>query len=432
MSGALAVRSEAALLYALTCNSRAFHDVADLLTADCFSVGLHRRAWETIRGMVLSGDTVDGVTVIEALEAQRKGDGADFLGLITNTVGHASAALSYAKAIRESWQRREAIGIAQRLIDGCRGDDGEALNAAIGELLNLTSAKRECEFTGDQVMQMAAREVFEAFENGGRLPGITTGLQSLDSLLGGWHKSDLSIIGARPAMGKTALMVGLAEAAAATGITVGVFSAEQPGVQIGMRRLSLAANVGAAAMRSGNVEEHQWPRITEGVQKARTRHMRIYDRSALPLDELIAVARKWKHSYGIGAIFIDYAQRISVPGADRITEVSQVARGLKNLARDLDIPVIALAQVKAAVETRPNKRPNAGDLANSDELTREADQVLMLYRDEVYAMKENRPTRNGVAEILIEKNRHGPTGFVELAFLADTMRFADLAREEEF
>lgn len=163
--------------------------------------------------------------------------------------------------------------------------------------------------------------------------------------------------------------------------------------------------------------------MTTAMREAKDRPMWIYDRSAVTLDELIGIARKWKHNHGIRALFIDYAQRITVKGVGRVDEVSQVARGLKNLARDLNIPVIVLAQVVKGVESRDNKRPHAGDLANSDELTREADQILMLYRDEVYNDKS--PDR-GTAELLIEKNRHGPIGFKRFAFLPEIMAFRDL------
>lgn len=187
------------------------------------------------------------------------------------------------------------------------------------------------------------------------------------------------------------------------------------------------SSVAASRLRSGQLEDEDWGRLQSSMGQAIARDMWIYDRSAVTLDELVGIARKWKHTHGIGCLFIDYAQRITVPRADRITEVSQVARGMKNLARDLQIPVISLAQVVKGVDQRVgDKRPTAGDLANSDELTREADQILMLYRDEVY----NRETQDrGIAEILIEKNRHGPTGFKKVAFLSETMRFADLGRE---
>lgn len=227
-------------------------------------------------------------------------------------------------------------------------------------------------------------------------------------------------------MGKTAFLGGLTEAAANDNRRPGVISAEQPAVQMALRRLSMVSSVPASSLRSGQFEDEDWTKLQAGMSKALGRDMWIYDRSAVTLDELVGIARKWKHTHDIGILFIDYAQRIKVPGCrDRIQEVSDVAIGLKNLARDLNIPVVALAQVKAAVETRPDKRPNAGDLANSDELTREADQILMLYRDEAYNLESQ---HKGIAEILIEKNRHGPTGFKKVAFLQETMRFADLGR----
>ncbi len=217
------------------------------------------------------------------------------------------------------------------------------------------------------------------------------------------------------------------ESATASGKRVGIVSAEQPATQIGLRRASLASRVSATAMRSGKVEDEDWQKLAAGIGKALDRLMWIYDRSAVTLDELIGIARKWKHAHGIEILFVDYAQRITVPRADRITEVSLVARCLKNLARDLEIPVIALAQVVKGVDTRTDKRPAAGDLANSDELTREADQILMLYRDEVYNRESKAP---GMAEVLIEKNRHGPTGYKTFRFVGTTMAFEDLGHHD--
>lgn len=228
----------------------------------------------------------------------------------------------------------------------------------------------------------------------------------------------------------TAFIGGLVEAAAEAGFKPGFFSAEQPAVQMALRRVSLLSRVAASKLRNGSFDDEDWPMLSAGVQKANQRDLMIYDRSAITLDELVGVSRKWVHSHGVKIIFIDYAQRITVPGADRIQEVASIARGLKNLARDLEVPVVALAQVVKGVDSRTgDKRPNAGDLANSDELTREADQILMLYRDEVY--NPDSPDR-GLAEILIEKNRHGPTGFKKVRFEAETMAFQSLALERDF
>ncbi len=413
--------AEEAVLAGVMANNAAFHDVAPLVAADHFTSPFRRRLWSAIRDRVLAGEDADAVTLAEVLPD----DVGEIFDLAANAITGRTTP-TYAAIVRENWRRREAAGIAQRLLSGAREAEEGAVDAAIAALMALNGTVTEHEFTGKQALAMAYEQAQAAFESGGRLPGITTGLMEMDDILGGWHDSDLTIIGGRPAMGKTAFLLGLAEAAAGSEMPTGLISAEQPTVQIGVRRMALASGVGASVIRSGQFEDEDWARLGIGLGKAKDRPMWIYDRSAVTLDELVGVARKWRHTYGIRVLFVDYAQRITVPGADRITEVSQVARGLKNLARDLQIPVVALAQVKASVDTRPDKRPTAGDLANSDELTREADQILMLYRDEAY--NRDSPDK-GIAEVLIEKNRHGPTGFKRLAFIPETMRFADLTRE---
>lgn len=414
--------AEEAVLGALLTWNDSFHDASAHLSADHFTSTFRQRLWTTIRDRLLAGDSADEITVAESLP-----DEAQEVFRIAGESFTRATLPDYIAAVRNNWRRREAAQIAARLAASARsGEDG--VDDAIGALLALNATVTEHEFTGRQAMMMAWAQAEEAFKNGGKLPGVTTGLRELDDILGGWHKSDLTLIGARPAMGKTALMVNLAEASSGSGVPTGIISGEQPVDQIGIRRLSLAGSVGASLIRAGKIEDEGWSRMGVGLPGRRDRPMWIYDRSAVTLDELIAVARKWKHMHNIGILFIDYAQRITVPGADRITEVSVIARGLKNLARDLQIPVVSLAQVKAAVETRQDRRPNAGDLANSDELTREADQILMLYRDDVY--NQNSAER-GIAEILIEKNRHGPTGFKKFRFAEETMQFADLYRGPE-
>ena len=415
--------AEEAVLGGILLRNENFHEAAKWLTGDHFTNPFRRNLWASLRERILAGEPADAVTVSELMPEQ----GADVIDLAASC-STSRTVDAYVRIVRENWRRREAATIASRLLAAARsGDDG--VDEAIGSLLALNATVTDHEFTGKQAMQMAWEIAEEAYHNDGRLPGITTGLKALDDILGGFHDSDLSLFGARPAMGKTALLVNFAEAASSgdAAVPVGLVSAEQPVNQIGIRRLALASKVGAAAIRAGRIHDEEWSKLSTGIKARRDAPMWIYDRSALTLDELVAIARKWKHQHGIRALYIDYAQRITVPGADRITEVATIARGLKNLARDLKVPVIALAQVKAAVDTRPDKRPNAGDLANSDELTREADQIVMLYRDAAY--DHNSPDK-GTAELLIEKNRHGPTGFKRVAFREETMQFADLAHDD--
>lgn len=414
--------AEEAVLMGIMARNSALHDVITLLAADHFTSPFRQRLWTVMRDAILAGEPADVVTLIDAMPA----DEAQLMELASLSITGNSVQV-YAEIVRENWRMREAAGIGQRLLMGARSRDAEAVDEAIAALMSLNVEASEHEFTGRQILNMAYQITEAAFRNGGVLPGITTGLHELDEILGGWHNSDLTIVGGRPAMGKTAFMLGLAEAAAASGKRVGIVSAEQPATQIGLRRASLASRVSATAMRSGKVEDEDWQKLAVGIGKALDRLMWIYDRSAVTLDELIGIARKWKHAHGIEILFVDYAQRITVPRVDRITEVSLVARGLKNLARDLEIPVIALAQVVKGVDTRTDKRPASGDLANSDELTREADQILMLYRDEVYNRES---AARGMAEVLIEKNRHGPTGYKTFRFVGTTMAFEDLGHHD--
>lgn len=412
--------AEEAVLGGILLRNENFHEAAKWLTEAHFTTAARQRVWASIKARILEGEAADTVTIAELLP-----NDAQEVFALTEACSSARTVPVYVNIVRENWRRREAATIAARLMAAARsGDDG--VDEAIGSLLALNATVTDHEFTGKQALQMAWTIAEEAYHNGGKLPGITTGLSALNDILGGFHDSDLTLIGARPAMGKTALLVNMAEAAATDGVPVGMISAEQPVNQIGIRRLALASNVGAAAIRAGKIQGEQWSRLSAGVSSRRDAPIWIYDRSALTLDELVAIARKWKHQHGIRALYIDYAQRITVPGADRITEVSAIARGLKNLARDLKLPVVSLAQVKAEVDKRDDKRPNAGDLANSDELTREADQIVMLYRDAAY---NHNSEDKGTAELLIEKNRHGPTGFKRVAFREETMQFADLAHE---
>lgn len=410
--------AEEAVLAGVMARNEAFHEASSLVAAEHFTSPFRQELWGAIRDAILGGEPADAVTLMEAMP----GDATAILELAGNAItGHTVQV--YAEIVRENWRMREAAGIGQRLLMGAKAREAEAINEAITALMSLNAEVTDHEFTGKQILSMAFEITREAFNSGGKLPGITTGLRELDEILGGWHDSDLTIIGGRPAMGKTAFMLGLAEAAAAADYRVGIFSAEQPAAQLGIRRAALASRVSATSIRSGQIHEEEWSRLTAGIKETRDRPVWVYDRSAITLDELVGVGRKWRHVHGVQVLFVDYAQRITVPRADRITEVSLVARGLKNLARDLNIPVVSLAQVVKGVDTRNDKRPTAGDLANSDELTREADQILMLYRDEVYNRNSPDP---GIAEVLIEKNRHGPTGFKRLRFRGETMAFEDL------
>lgn len=423
-----AIESEQSVLGILLADPAALSAVklteADFLRAD------HRLIFAAICDEVAAGRECDAILLGDVLLARGHGDRVRPEYLVElQTLGWRRANLrAYVEQVRQKSVLRAVIGVGERLTDAAsESEHPEALlDTAIRELMALAQTDRRYDYSLADAARMAFADAIEASENPGMIRGVPTGYERIDKRLGGLHKGDLVLLGARPSMGKTALMVNLALNAAESGVFVGIISGEQSAMQLGQRSVSAMSGVAAERMRNGEFEDEDWPRLTAGTQALLARKARIYDRSAPTLDEVCRVARQWVHEHKIGVLFVDYLQRIRVPRAEnRIAEVSEVARTLKTLARDLNIPIVALAQVKAEVDNRAgDKRPNLGDIANSDEATREADQIGFLYRDEVY--RDDSPDR-GIAELNFEKNRHGPTGRFKLRFDGATMRFQNLA-----
>lgn len=428
-----AVQAEQYVLGALLVDPKALARVA--LDESDFYRRDHALVFRAICDLDAAGQPHDAVTVGEWFDShdlsREIGRGAYLIELANNATS--GNVVAYAEIVREKSALRRAIEVGTDLVNAAFQPDGrraaEILDQAIRDLMALSKTEDRCEFTLQQAAKLAWEDAQAAHAAEGRLRGITTGFARMDARLGGFHKGDLVILGARPSMGKTALMVNMALAAARAGHSVGMVSGEQSALQIGQRSVAAESRVSAERMRNGQFEEEDWPLLTQAMRRLVERKVRLIDRSAPTLDEVARTARRWKQEYGIEVLFVDYLQRIRVPRSEsRIEEVAEVSRGLKTLARDLDIPVVALAQVKAEVDKRAgDKRPNLGDVANSDEATREADQIGFLYRDEVY--DHDSPDR-GIAELNIEKNRHGPTGQFRLRFFAETMLFANLAEDE--
>lgn len=427
------VEAEQNVLGALMLDPKAFAKTR--LQPEHFYLRQHQVLFRAMADMEADGQPLDAVTVCEHLAANGLEDavGRGYpvqLASATWTIANVS---SYAEIVIDHARMRQVIEVASRVLADAFDPHGqtsvEIVDAAVGQLMALAKADQACEFTMRQAVKLAWDDAQIAYEAEGRLRGITSGYARMDSRLGGWHKGDLVFIGARPSLGKTALMVNLALNAAMAGHSVGMISGEQSAMQIGQRSLAVDSLVPAEVMRNGRFEEEHWPKLTTAMSRLFERKIRILDRSAPTLDDIVRAARRWKQEHGLEVLFVDYLQRIRFKGAEsRIEEVSEVARGLKTLARDLDIPVVCLAQVKAEVDKRSDNRPGLGDIANSDEATREADLIGFLYRDEVY--HDDSPD-TGIAELNFEKNRHGPTGQFRLRFQAETMMFSDLPDERD-
>ena len=283
-------------------------------------------------------------------------------------------------------------------------------------------------------MNKALSEAFDVLQtryaNGGAVTGLPTGYTEFDEMTAGLQPTDLIILAARPAMGKTTLALNIAEhAAIRTKKAVAVFSMEMSASQLALRLISSNGRVNAQRLRNGQLEDEDWSRVTGAIRMLREAKIFIDDTPGLSPEVLRAKARRLKREHDLGLVVIDYLQLMSVPGntENRATEISEISRSLKHLAKELNVPVIALSQLNRSLETRADKRPVMADLRESGAIEQDADIILFIYRDDYYN-KENSPDK-GLAEVIIGKQRNGPTGSVKLKFFGEYTRFDNLSHD---
>jgi replicative DNA helicase len=374
-----------------------------------FTSAVLSEVWRTMQAMQGAGEKFDAVTLAQALPGHED----RIITIANDAIGSPAAAGGYAKKLIADWTDRTAGDIYAQAIDRQITRD-EAIRA----LMALDQTRDQFECTIQQAMKRALADMEEAQAAGGALRGITTGLADLDKTLGGWHDGDLVVIGARPAMGKTALMLHHAQSCK---MPLGVVSSEQPAHQIAQRHIASIGKTSLSNLRQGKIGEHEMNAVIQANRRLKEYWM--LDRSSPSITDVERTARRWHHKHGIKILFVDYIQRIRGVGDKRHEQVGDVVRGLKTLARDLNIPVVALAQVGRDVERRTNRRPGMADLADSSEIEKEADQVITLYRDEVYDADS---PHKGIAELGICKNRHGYVGTVHVEWRGEFVSFGDL------
>lgn len=390
------------------------------LNPEHFASEVHGDLYRAIRSLLGESRPADPVSVADYLEQQGDRALANLAVEVANTANITPVPEPYAHRVMTAWRQRKAKEIGMQLVESV---DEKAVDAAISALMSLHALEQNHEWDAKEATRQAWQEVVTVHEAGGKLPGVTTGLAELDEKLGGLHGGDLVIVGGRAAMGKTAFLLGIARAAAVAGHPVGIISGEQPVNQVALRMLSAEAKVDAKRFRTADFQEEHWPRIFNAVEANSQLPIWFLDRSAPTMAEVVRVARRWKHKHGIKALYVDYLQRIVGEGERKYEQVSMVARSLKNLARDLEIPVVALAQVSRDVEKNAGtpRPPRMADLSDSSEIEKEADQVLMLFRAGHYDAN----AAQDEARVIVEKNRHGPTGFVDVHWSGALMTFAD-------
>jgi replicative DNA helicase len=359
---------------------------------------------------------IDIVSVSEYLEKQTGQNWVRSVGLVANAPGSVRNLETYAENIKHRAKQKASREILTHYLYR----DGDLdINALTSELMRVGAEQSKSRIKSMRdVVTSAFHDIEKAYETKG-IPGISTGFNSIDEKLGGLHPSDLVVIGARPAMGKTAFVVSMMLSSPAKSFFV---SGEMSERQVGARFISQRSFVPATRLRNGELQEDDWPKLTNGMEILLSKKLWVYDKPNPDIDEVCQQARIARHEHQIEVIYCDYLQKFCPDGRDsKVERVGEVAIKLKGLARELDCPVVALAQLNRNLEKRPDKRPIMSDLEGAGAIEQEADSIGFLYRDNVY--NENSPPNE--AEIRWEKNRHGPTGYMPLDWNPQTMTFSD-------
>ncbi len=384
------------------------------ISAEHFASENNRLIFKTIQEMELQNQLIDVITVDQELERKTNRSWLSMLGQYSQDSFSSTFFNSSQMVMREDFKKREINKITETL----RGDYNA--DKAIQALMNIESVELKHSYSMTEAAMAAIEKAQESAKNNG-ITGLPTGLKRLDDTIGGFQSPDLYVIGARPAMGKTAVILNFMLNHNAP---VGFFSTEQPHEQIGLRAISAESNVSAKKIRVADFTKQEMDSMAYAVTKLSSKQIHIHDKSYLTINELMREARRMKYNHNVEAIYVDYIQRIKADSENRRLEVAEVVTSLKSLARELKIPVIGLAQVSRQVEQRNDRRPHMGDLLESGVIEQEADVVMLLYRDEVY---DDKTPDKGIIEILIDKNRHGVTGKLKFAWLPETMQIKNLA-----
>ena len=417
--------SEQSLLGGLLLDARAWDRVADVLTDSDFYLDAHRRIWRHVALAAERGLPVDAVTIAESLEATGETaatGGLAYLGDLACNTPSAANIRRYAEIVKERSVLRRLQSAAEDLHAACSNPAGRKPDelAAIAESAMLAAIDRAA---GDPVsLSDAFSEAMVYVDSRGEAGGITTGYRDFDGITGGLEPGQLIIVAARPSVGKTIFGCNVADHVASSGGSVLFCTMEMSRREIGMRIMAARSNVSVHAMRSGTKDPEAWRRMSDQVPAARNHRLQIDDTPAVTVGHVRAKARRLSRKDGLSLVVLDYLQLMRGDGDNRTQEMGSISRGLKALAKELQVPIIALAQLNRGVEGRADKRPILSDLRDSGEIEQDADIVVMLHRESLY---NDSPEWIGLAEALVRKNRNGPTGELLLSYQPEQMRFSD-------
>lgn len=428
------IEAEQSVLGGLMLDNSTWDLAVDRVGEEDFYRREHRQIFAAIRDLASESKPFDAVTLSEWLDSREQLEevgGLAFLGGLANQTPSAANITAYADIVRQHSVLRQLISVGNEIADKGFRPEGrsvrELLEEAEGRVFQIgeqISRTKRGFVDIKSLLSGAVDRISELYERGEALTGVSTGFNDLDEKTSGLQGSDLIIVAGRPSMGKTAFAMNLAEhAAVGAKKGVAVFSMEMPGEQLALRLMSSLGRIDQHRVRTGQLEEGDWARLTSAVVMLSEARIYIDDTPALSPHELRSRARRLKRQEpGLGLIVVDYLQLMQVPGTkeNRAQEISEISRSLKALAKELNVPLVALSQLNRSLEQRPNKRPVMSDLRESGSIEQDADVIIFIYRDEVY--NEDSPDK-GKAEIIIGKQRNGPIGMVPLTFLGQYTRF---------
>jgi replicative DNA helicase len=434
------IEAESSVLGGLLLDNGAWDRVADLVSESHYYRHEHQLVYGAIAALINANKPADVITVFEQLQSQGKAEdvgGLAYLNTLAQYVPSAANIRRYAEIVRERAILRKLITVSDEIATNAFNPKGKPvaniLDEAEQKIFNIgeegSRMKQGFQSMDSLVVDLLDR-VQDMADNPNDITGVPTGFIDLDRMTAGLQPGDLIVLAARPSMGKTAFAINIAEHVALNeGLPVAVFSMEMGAAQLAVRIVGSIGRINQGHLRTGKLTDDEWPRLTEAIERLRTVSLHIDETPGLTPSELRANARRLARQCGkLGLIVVDYLQLMSGTNSDgenRATELGEISRGLKMLAKELQCPVIALSQLSRGVESRTDKRPMMSDLRESGAIEQDADVIMFIYRDEYYtkdACKEP-----GVAEIIIGKQRNGPTGTVKLAFLNMLTRFESLA-----
>ncbi len=433
------LEAEQAVLGGLMLDQRAWDQIADAVSSDDFYRPDHRLIFSAIEALVERDQPPDAVTVSEYLKRTTQleaAGGVDYIAQLVEDTPSAANIRAYARIVRERSMLRQLIEIGGDIAASAHDQEGRTVD----ELVDLAEQRvfeiadrGQRRGAGFRPLKQILPETIDRLDvlshTEGEITGISTGFADMDQMTAGLQRGDLIIVAGRPSMGKTTFAMNIAEnAAIGNQVPTAIFSMEMSSEQLSFRMIGSIGRVNQSRLRTGKLSEEDWSRIDSAVSMMSNAPIFIDDGAGLSPTEMRARARRLKREHGLGLIVVDYLQLMQVAGTkeNRATEISEISRSLKALAKELDVPVIALSQLNRSVEQRTDKKPVMSDLRESGAIEQDADLIVFIYREEVY---EADTPRKGIADIIIGKQRNGPVGEFHLTFLGEFTKFENLVAE---